>query len=68
MRAGQAGHILLGELGIGKAAQDLRKENVDVGRGLLHGDAGFQPAQDVERFRKVLLVLAPAGRDDPGHG
>ena len=56
------------EFGIRKAAQDLRKKKIDVGRGLLHGDAGFQPAQDVERFGKVLLVPAPAGRDDLGHG
>ena len=47
-------------LASGKAAQYLRKQNIDVGRGLLHGDAGLQPAQDVERFGESFPCSCPS--------
>ena len=55
--------IELGEFGVGKAAGDLLEEQVDVGGGLIHGDAGFEAADGIEGLGEIVFVSAKVGRD-----
>src|SRR5580698_4897753 len=57
---------------VGIAAQELVKDlligEIDVGRGLIHADAGLHSTHDVEGLVEVVGIAAPVRRDGLAHG
>src|SRR6516165_1452312 len=57
----------MSELGIRKAVQDLRKQDICICGGFLKRDTRFQSSEDVKRFRKVFVAALPTRQNRRQH-